>query len=93
MYPLRVSQKVLFFCNCCWLASILFRMISLTHWPEALVKTIVILGYLVALPLGVLWYLAFLFLLWKKREMAALVGKLLLYVNAAFLPFVLWSVL
>jgi hypothetical protein len=68
-------------------------MISLTHWPEALVKTIVILGYLVALPLGVLWYLVFLFLLWKKRDMATRVGRLLLYINVAFIPFVLWSVL
>jgi len=68
-------------------------MMSLAHWPEAVIKTIVVLGYLVSWPLGVLWYLTFLFLYWKKKEIAVLAGKILLYVNAAFLPFILWSVL
>lgn len=93
MYLLRVSQKILFFCNGCWLATVLFRMISLAHWPESVVKTIVILGWAVALPLGVLWYLVFAFLCWKKKAVAGQAERFLVYINLAFLPFVFWSVL
>jgi hypothetical protein len=85
VYLLRISQKLLFICNLCWLTGIIFRFISLAHWPDLLVKSILVLGELTALPLGLIWYgiTAFIFFRGKKNLN---IPRWLTIMNLAFIP-------
>lgn len=85
MYLLRVSQKILFICNLCWLGGWIFRLGGLAHWPAAIVKTVLVLGWVVALPLGIVWYGAVLLLRYRGAFSAAQVSRWMLPVNAVFL--------
>lgn len=89
MYLVRISQKVLFLCNLCWLAGLLFRIISLEGWPSVVVKSILVLGWLVALPLGILWYLTAAVLFLSRKISLQDVPRWLLVVNLLFIPAIL----
>lgn len=89
MYVLRVSQKVLFICNLCWLAGVIFRLIPLTHWPDFLIKNILVMGWVVALPLGVLWFGAVLILLYGGKLVLTDLHKWLFILNSLFIPAIL----
>lgn len=91
MYVLRVSQKVLFICNLCWLGGWGFRVLPLDHWPDVVVKTVLVCGWLLAMPLGILWYGIFLLLMYSGRVGVGQVSKGLILLNAIFLPVIALS--
>jgi hypothetical protein len=89
VYLVRISQKVLFLCNLCWLAGLLFRVISLDGWPSFLVKSILVMGWLVAFPLGVLWYVTAAVLFFSRKIALQDVPRWLLVANLLFIPAIL----
>ena len=85
MYLLRVSQKVLFIFNLCWLGGWGFRILPLEHWPDFIVKSVLVCGWLLAEPLGIVWYGAFLLLVYSRRIRFASCSRVLFVLNAVFL--------
>lgn len=86
MYLLRVSQKWLLICNLCWVAGCLFRFIRLEGWPDFVVKTVLVCGWILALPLGIVWYGITLLLLYNRKIVLGDLSRWLFVVNAVFLP-------
>lgn len=89
MYFLRVAQKLLFIANICWVMGLVFRIISLNGWPDFLVKSILVTGLLIALPLGIVWYGITLILLWYHKIRLWQVSRWLFIVNLIFIPVIL----
>lgn len=85
MYLLRVAQKVLFICNLCWLGGWAFRLLPLEHWPDFASKTMLVLGWILAEPLGIVWYGTFLLLVYARKMRFASCSRVLFVVNAVFL--------
>lgn len=86
MYFLKMTQKMLFIGNICWIMTLIFRIIPIDHWPDLLVKTIVVLGELVALPLGILWYGIFLMGYRTGKIIKGDVTQWLFIINLCFIP-------
>jgi hypothetical protein len=76
----------LFICNLCWLTGLIFRVITLERWPDFLVKSILVMGWLVALPLGVIWYGVVAFLLARRKIAFNDVQRWLFILNLLFIP-------
>lgn len=86
MYGIRVFQKTVFLCNLCFVASCWLRTLQVeSQGAQALVKTVVVLGFLLALPLNILLSLCLIWLLlWKKISFERL-NRPLFVVNLLFL--------
>jgi hypothetical protein len=91
MYIIRVFQKIVFICNLCFLAAWWMRTLrSLDHLgAEVFIKTIVVLGFVAALPMNVLLnvVIAFLFLIKKITRQQVQMPLLLINIVFLFLTF------
>jgi|GEM_PF-3296934 len=88
MYLLRVSQKVLFIFNLCWVLGWVFRILPVAHWPDFVIKTILVCGWILALPVGIVWYGTVLILLYNRKIDFGRIPRWLFIVNALFLPII-----
>lgn len=86
--PLRYLNfflRVGFICNLCFVAGLLFRILPLSLIPDAVVKTLLILGFVVALPLNLLLFLLMALLLIFRKIRFEGIARWLFFTNLLIL--------
>jgi hypothetical protein len=78
---IRFFLKVCSICNGCFLAACLLRFVHVENWPDIIIKTIAVLGLVLAMPLGIAVYLVLAMLLLLKKIKFANLQKWLFAVN------------
>ena len=86
LFFLRVSA----ICNLCFLIGCLLRIIHYAAWMEIIVKTILVLGFIVAMPLNMLVSLVVIILLLLNKIMRHDLPKIIVAFNLLVLLIELW---
>lgn len=89
MYLLRISQKVLFICNLCWVAGLFFRYVPSDPWPSVLLKSILVMGWVVAFPFGIAWHVLAAMLFLSRKLCLRELPQWLWVANLLFIPAIL----